>query len=138
MTKMLDPQGGFLQKWNQIFLLSCFIAVSVDPLFFYILVIDDNKKCLGVHKSLETIVCVLRTLTDVCYLLRIIFQFQTAYVDPSPRVFGRGEFVCDRVAVAKRYLSSCFIIDAFSILPLPQVCVCVCVCVYSRFRLVKN
>ncbi|GMN39585.1 hypothetical protein TIFTF001_008811 [Ficus carica] len=121
MKKMLDPQAAFLQKWNQIFLLSCFIAVSIDPLFFYILIIDDNKKCLGVHKSLETIVCVLRTLTDICYLLRIIFQFQTGYVAPSSRVFGRGELVYDPVAIAKRYLSSCFIIDAFSILPLPQV-----------------
>lgn len=128
--KLLDPQAGFLRKSNQIFLLSCFIAVFMDPLFFYILVVDDNQKCLGLHKSLETIVCVLRTLTDICYLLRIIFQFKTGYVAPS-RVFGRGELVDYPVAMAKRYSPSCFIIDAFSILPLPQVCVCIYIYIYS-------
>eukprot|EP00257_Ricinus_communis_P018594 XP_015577354.1 probable cyclic nucleotide-gated ion channel 10 [Ricinus communis] len=32
--RILDPQGPFLQKWNKIFVIACFIAVSLDPLFY--------------------------------------------------------------------------------------------------------
>ncbi|KAF2315217.1 hypothetical protein GH714_038463 [Hevea brasiliensis] len=42
---------------------------------------------------------------------------------PSSRVFGRGELVDDPVIVARRYMTSSFIIDVLSILPLPQVVV---------------
>ena len=119
--KILDPQGSMLQKWNKIFVLSCFIAVSVDPLFFYIPVIDDTKKCLSLDRPLEIIACVLRTFVDLFYVVRIIFQFRTGFIAPSSRVFGRGELIDDPTAIAKRYLSSHFIVDVLSILPLPQV-----------------
>ncbi|GMN42929.1 hypothetical protein TIFTF001_012139 [Ficus carica] len=121
--KILDPQGALLQKWNKIFVLSCFVAVSVDPLFFYIPVIDDGRKCLDLDRPLEIIACVLRTFIDIFYVVRIIFQFRTGFIAPSSRVFGRGELVDDPVAIAKRYLSSYFIVDVLSILPLPQVVV---------------
>ncbi|TVU33299.1 hypothetical protein EJB05_25109, partial [Eragrostis curvula] len=35
-TRVLDPQEPFLQRWNKIFVISCLVAVFVDPLFFYI------------------------------------------------------------------------------------------------------
>lgn len=57
--KVLDPQGSFLQKWNKIFVLSCVIAVSIDPLFFYIPVINNNKKCLDLDHKLEITASVL-------------------------------------------------------------------------------
>lgn len=120
-NKILDPQGSLLQKWNKIFVLSCFIAVSVDPLFFYIPVIDDAKKCLSLDRPLEIIACVLRTFVDLFYVVRIIFQFRTGFIAPSSRVFGRGELIDDPAAIAKRYLKTHFIVDVLSILPLPQV-----------------
>lgn len=51
-TRVLDPQGPFLQRWNKIFVISCLIAVSVDPLFFYIPVIDGVKNCLYLDKKI--------------------------------------------------------------------------------------
>lgn len=33
--------------------LSCVLALSLDPMFFYIPVIHDDKKCLGLDKKLE-------------------------------------------------------------------------------------
>ena len=119
---ILDPQGQFLQTWNKIFVLSCVIAVALDPLFFYIPVIDDKDKCLDLDETLTIIVCVLRSLFDAFYALHIIFQFRTGFIAPSSRVFGRGEIINDPVAIAKRYLSTYFFIDILSILPLPQVC----------------
>ncbi|GAU13636.1 hypothetical protein TSUD_347400 [Trifolium subterraneum] len=120
---ILDPQGPMLQKWNKIFVFTCVMAVSVDPLFFYIPVIDGKKICLDLDEPLQTTASVLRTFFDLFYILRIIFQFRTGFIAPSSRVFGRGELIDDPVAIMKRYLSSHFIIDILSIIPLPQVIV---------------
>ena len=119
--KVLDPQGAFLQKWNKIFILSCVIAVSIDPLFFYIPVINNDKKCLHLDHKLEVIASVLRSFTDIFYVLHIVFQFRTGFIAPSSRVFGRGVLVEDGKEIAKRYMSSYFWIDIFAVLPLPQV-----------------
>ncbi|GMH18355.1 hypothetical protein Nepgr_020196 [Nepenthes gracilis] len=119
--KILDPQGLFLQKWNKIFVLSCVVAVSIDPLFFYIPLIDNSKICLGLDKKLEITASVLRSFMDIFYILHIIFQFHTGFIAPSSRVFGRGILVEDTWEIAKRYLSSYFLIDILAVLPLPQV-----------------
>ncbi|PIN13892.1 K+-channel ERG [Handroanthus impetiginosus] len=119
--KILDPQEPFLQKWNKIFVLSCIIAVSIDPLFFYIPVLDLDHLCLALDTNLEITACVLRSLIDLFYIFHIILQFRTGFIPPSSRVFGRGDLIEDPKAIAKRYLSSYFIIDVLSVLPLPQV-----------------
>ncbi|KAK0582634.1 hypothetical protein LWI29_027909 [Acer saccharum] len=123
--KILDPQGAFLQWWNKIFILCCLIALSVDPLFFYIPIINATETCLDLDKTLQTTACVIRTFIDAFYILHIIFQFRTGFIAPSSRVFGRGELVDDPWIIAKRYLSSYFIVDILAILPLPQVVVLV-------------
>ncbi|KAJ6387528.1 hypothetical protein OIU78_017281 [Salix suchowensis] len=119
--KILHPKGPFLQKWNKIFVLSCLIAVSLDPLFFYVPVIEDGKKCLSLDSTMEITASVLRSVMDIFYMLRIIFQFRTGFIAPSSRVLGRGVLVEDTRAIIKRYLSSYFLIDILSVLPLPQV-----------------
>lgn len=119
--KVLDPQGPFLERWNKIFVLSCMVAISLDPLFFYVPVINDNKKCLTLDTKMETTASVLRSFTDIFYLLHIIFQFRTGFIAPPSRVFGRGILVEDTWLIAKKYLSSYFLIDILAVLPLPQV-----------------
>ncbi|KAL8537903.1 hypothetical protein ACS0TY_000013 [Phlomoides rotata] len=121
--KILDPQGSFLQKWNKIFVLSCVLAVSLDPLFFYIPIINNEKKCLDLDRKLEVAASILRSFTDIFYLLHILFQFRTGFIAPSSRVFGRGVLVQDSWEIAKRYLSSYFIIDVLAVLPLPQIAI---------------
>ncbi|XP_076928889.1 cyclic nucleotide-gated ion channel 1-like isoform X1 [Bidens hawaiensis] len=120
-SKTLNPQGKFLQKWNKIFVLSCVIAVSVDPLFFYVPIVKDNKKCLDLDNKLQITASVLRSFTDIFYIVHIIFQFRTGFIPPSSRVFGRGVLVEDAWAIAKRYLSSYFLVDILAVLPLPQI-----------------
>ncbi|KAI7737884.1 hypothetical protein M8C21_032148 [Ambrosia artemisiifolia] len=119
--KILHPQGSFLQNWNKIFVVISIVAVSLDPLFFYIPVIDRHQICLGLDNNMKIISCLLRTLIDLFYVVHIIFEFHTGFIAPSSRVFGRGELIDDSFAIAKRYLSSYFIIDLLSVLPLPQV-----------------
>ncbi|CAN4085762.1 unnamed protein product [Withania somnifera] len=113
----------FLQKWNKIFVLSCVIAISLDPLFFYIPVIDNNNKCLHLDRKMEVTASVLRSITDIFYLFHIVLQFRTGFIAPSSRVFGRGVLVEDAWEIAKRYLSSNFLIDILAVLPLPQVAI---------------
>ncbi|XP_074563991.1 cyclic nucleotide-gated ion channel 1-like [Curcuma longa] len=126
-SKVLDPQGPFLQRWNKIFVISCILAVSVDPLFFYIPVIDGDNNCLYLQNNLEIAASILRFFTDIFYAVHIIFQFRTGFVAPSSRVFGRGVLIEDLSAIASRYLSSYFIIDILAVLPLPQIVILIIV-----------
>ncbi|XP_078433611.1 putative cyclic nucleotide-gated ion channel 9 isoform X2 [Wolffia australiana] len=121
--KVFDPQDKFLQRWNKLFVISCILAVSVDPLFFYLPVSSNNDYCLGIDRKLAIIATTIRTIIDAFYLIRIFLQFQTAYIAPSSRVFGRGELVIDQAQIARRYLKWRFIVDFLAILPLPQIVV---------------
>ncbi|CAL5376353.1 unnamed protein product [Camellia sinensis] len=123
--KIFDPQDKFLQWWNKLFVVSCILAVSVDPLFFYLPVFSQSSEsdCLDIDRKLAIIATTLRTIIDVFYLIHMALQFRTAYIAPSSRVFGRGELVIDPRQIAKRYLRCYFIIDFLAILPLPQIVV---------------
>lgn len=120
--KIFDPQDKSLLFWNKLFVLCCILAVSVDPLFFYLPVFNHASYCLGMDTQLAVTTTTVRTAIDVFYLIRMAFQFRTAYIAPSSRVFGRGELVIDPAEIAKRYLQRYFIADFLSVLPLPQVC----------------
>ncbi|KAL8150744.1 hypothetical protein V2J09_020552 [Rumex salicifolius] len=121
--KIFDPQDKFLQLWNRFFVILCILSASVDPLFFYLPVINSDDHCLTIDRKLATAATTLRTIIDVFYLIHMILQFRTAYIAPSSRVFGRGELVIDPTQIAKRYLCSYFIIDFIAVLPLPQIVV---------------
>ncbi|KAL5547509.1 hypothetical protein UlMin_002740 [Ulmus minor] len=121
--KIFDPQDKFLLLWNRCFLVSCILAIFVDPLFFYLPVINASSSCLGIDRKLAVTATTLRTLVDAFYLIHIALQFRTAYIAPSSRVFGRGELVIDSAQIAKRYLRRYFIVDFLSVLPLPQIVV---------------
>lgn len=120
-TKVFDPQDKRLLMWNKAFEILCIISVSCDPLFFYLPYFNLTDFCLSIDNKLAVTAVVLRTIVDSIYLIRIGFQFRTAYIAPSSRVFGRGELVIDPRQIAKRYLRRYFIVDFLAVLPLPQV-----------------
>ncbi|KAK9668252.1 hypothetical protein RND81_13G044900 [Saponaria officinalis] len=120
--KVFDPQDRSLLLWNRLFVISCIIAVSIDPLFFYLPMVEKDN-CLGLDYGLAATTTTLRTMVDAFYLIHVAFQFRTAYIAPSSRVFGRGELVIDTAQIAKRYLQRYFIIDFLAVLPLPQIVV---------------
>ncbi|KAK3427808.1 hypothetical protein EUGRSUZ_F03966 [Eucalyptus grandis] len=119
---IFDPQDKSLQFWNKLFVMSCILAVSVDPLFFYLPVFNTSN-CLGIDKGLAALITTVRTILDVFYLIRMGFQFRTAYIAPSSRVFGRGELVIDPAQIAMRYLKRYFIVDLLAVIPAPQIVV---------------
>ncbi|KAL4586147.1 hypothetical protein LXL04_010779 [Taraxacum kok-saghyz] len=121
--KFLDPEGRFILQWNKTFLLCSVIALSLDPLFFYIPIIDDTQKCLDVDHKLEIYVCVLRFFADILSVVHIIIQFRTAYVPNYNHILEKRIFKDEPGYVAKRYVTSYFIIDVLAALPLPQLAV---------------
>ena len=119
--KIFDPQDKTLLQWNKFFQILCILSVSCDPLFFYLPYFNHKSFCLAIDRRLANYAVTMRTIFDAIYLLRISFQFRTAFIAPSSRVFGRGELVIDPTEIAKRYLRRYFIVDFISVLPLPQV-----------------
>ncbi|KAI5675526.1 hypothetical protein M9H77_06476 [Catharanthus roseus] len=121
--RILDPGSDIVLNWNRIFIVSCLLALFVDPLYFFLPSIGGNEKawCVKTDVKLRIVVTLFRTIADLFYLLHVIIKFRTAYVAPSSRVFGRGELVMDPKKIAKRYLKSDFVIDLIATLPLPQI-----------------
>ncbi|KAL4611097.1 hypothetical protein ACB092_08G100000 [Castanea dentata] len=117
---ILDPRGPIIRRWNKIFLVACLVSLSLDPLFFYLPVVQDEV-CITIAVSLKLVLTFIRSLADVFYMIQIYIRFHTAFVAPSSRVFGRGELVIDSSKIAKRYLCKGFFIDLIAALPLPQV-----------------
>ncbi|KAF8033257.1 hypothetical protein BT93_D1999 [Corymbia citriodora subsp. variegata] len=119
--KIFDPRGQTVRGWNRIFLVACLVCLFVDPLFFLVPAVNDNYLCLYDGIGLKILLTVIRSIADVFYIIQIVVQFNTAFVAPSSRVFGRGELVIDHRKIALRYLRSRFWIDLYVALPLPQV-----------------
>jgi cyclic nucleotide gated channel, plant len=119
-ARVYDPQGPFMQRWNNIFVMSCLISVALDSLFFYSPAIDGDNNCIYMDEKLEIIASILRFLMDIFYLLHIMFQFRTGFIAPS-REIGLRVLVDGAPAIAKRYMSTYFLVDFLAVLPIPQV-----------------
>ncbi|KAL4031267.1 hypothetical protein IC575_009543 [Cucumis melo] len=118
--QILDPDSDIVAQWNRVFLVTCLIALFIDPLYFYTSSVG-GPACLTSEVNLGVAITFFRTVTDLFFLLHMVLKFRTAYVAPSSRVFGRGELVMDAKAIATRYLKSDFVIDLAATLPLPQI-----------------
>ncbi|XP_057457774.1 protein CNGC15c-like isoform X2 [Lotus japonicus] len=118
--RVLDPRGQTIHRWNKIFLIASLVSLFVDPLFFYLPVVQDEV-CIDIGTTLEVILTVVRSVGDVFYMIQIMMKFRTAYVAPSSQVFGRGELVLGYSKIAVRYLRKGFWLDCVAALPLPQV-----------------
>lgn len=126
--RILDPGSEIVLQWNRIFLISCLVALFVDPLYFYLPSVggSGSSSCLKTDLNLRIVVTCFRTVADLFYLLHMVIKFRTAYIAPSSRVFGKGELVMDPKKIARRYLRSDFFIDLAATLPLPQVLFLIC------------
>ncbi|KAK4428166.1 putative cyclic nucleotide-gated ion channel 20, chloroplastic [Sesamum alatum] len=118
---VMNPHAKIVQQWNKFFVISCLFAVFLDPLFFFLLSVQKDHKCIVLNWPMTTTIVVLRSMTDFIYLLHILLQFRLAYVAPESRVMGAGDLVDDPKRIARNYLFGYFIIDFFVVLPLPQI-----------------
>ena len=86
------PENGRVDALNQgtttficsALVLVCVFSVLLDPLFFYLPVINESKQCIGLDKKLWTIALVLRSVTDFFHLMHICFRIRTRYKEGEP------------------------------------------------------
>ncbi|KAF5729384.1 cyclic nucleotide-gated ion channel 1-like [Tripterygium wilfordii] len=100
---------------KKIFIVLLVIEVSLlDPLFFYVPVINDQRKCVHIDQKLGTAVSVLRSLIDFFYAIYIIAQVHKYYfVDHSTTDKDEDQYTKLGIFL--------FLTDFLAVLPLPQV-----------------
>ncbi|KAL5545151.1 hypothetical protein UlMin_008935 [Ulmus minor] len=118
---VMNPHAKVVQQWNQFFVISCLVAIFIDPLFFFLLSVEKDNKCIVLNWPMTKTLVVFRSITDFIYLMHIFLQFRLAYVAPESRVVGAGELVDHPKKIALNYLHGYFLIDFFIVLPLPQI-----------------
>ncbi|KAM5570289.1 hypothetical protein ABKV19_011115 [Rosa sericea] len=118
---VMNPHAKIVQQWNQFFVISCLVAIFVDPLIFFLLSVREDNKCIVIDQPLTTTFVVFRSMTDLIYFMHMLLQFRLAYVAPESRVVGAGELVDHPKKIALNYLKGYFLIDFFVVLPLPQI-----------------
>ncbi|KAJ0100277.1 hypothetical protein Patl1_21324 [Pistacia atlantica] len=122
VKKMANPLRPF---WNWIYIGLCVSAISLDPLFFYIPVVNDDKKCIGFDRKLGIVAVVLRSCSDFFHMFYILFQLRPqAYAVDDFRASNRRRNTLYHHyprKTARKYLMRFFPIDLLSILPLPQL-----------------
>ncbi|XP_078165429.1 putative cyclic nucleotide-gated ion channel 20, chloroplastic isoform X2 [Carex rostrata] len=117
---ILPPHSKFVQRWNQFFFISCLVAIFIDPFFFFLLSVEKTNKCMVLNRSVGIAIAVVRSITDIIYLLHMLVQFKLAYVASDWTAAFGGQLVEEHVKNALHYLCGYFIFDLFLVLPLPQ------------------
>ncbi|KAK9714311.1 hypothetical protein RND81_06G085600 [Saponaria officinalis] len=118
---VMNPHTKVVQKWNKFFVISCLVAIFVDPLFFFVLSVLEDSKCIVMDRTKSMMLVASRSITDFIYFIHILLQFRLAYVAPESRVVGSGDLVSHPTKIALHYFTGFFIIDFFAVLPVPQI-----------------
>ncbi|XP_031406876.1 probable cyclic nucleotide-gated ion channel 20, chloroplastic [Punica granatum] len=90
---VMNPHAKVVQLRSKFFVISCLVAVVVDPLFFFLLGVQLDNKCIVLNGTMTTTIVVFRCVTDFMYILHILLQFRLAYIAPESRVVGAGDLV---------------------------------------------
>lgn len=85
--------------------LASIIHMLLDPLFLYVPLINEDIKCVTVDNRLKIAALVLRSVSDLRYLVRIIVR-----IKDGERGFQSLKKIAKSTAV-----------DTVSLLPIPQV-----------------
>ncbi|KAL4578826.1 hypothetical protein LXL04_014957 [Taraxacum kok-saghyz] len=120
---VMNPHAKAVQQWNQFLVISCLCAIFIDPLFFYLLSVNKECKCIMINWPMTKTIVIFRSMTDLIYLLHILVQFRLAFVSPESRVVGAGDLVDHPRKIALHYLSGFFFLDLFIVLPIPEIIV---------------
>nr|XP_023874033.1 cyclic nucleotide-gated ion channel 1-like [Quercus suber] len=112
--RQIPENHGTATFFSSALVLVCVFSVLLDPLFFYLPLINESKKCVGLDKKLWTTALVLRSVTDFFHLMNICFRIRTRYKEEEPPK------TC-KEAWRRFWPYFLFLIDILVILPVPQV-----------------
>ena len=105
------------------FVIACIIAVSLDPLFFYIPIINEEEKCLGIDKELRIVALILRSLTDVTFVVHIIYKREKSEeeLDWEYSRVPIGEIIPFAKLVSRKLAWLPTLTSISAVFPMPQV-----------------
>ncbi|XP_020420362.1 cyclic nucleotide-gated ion channel 1 [Prunus persica] len=106
----------FFPEWNTVFLVSCVLAVSLDPLFLYIPIINEDRKCLKYDKRLKAISFGLRLLADLFYMADVVYRILT-----RPKAKEAVPLKASNSVNSRTTLQFYILLDILAVLPVPQV-----------------
>ncbi|XP_050260441.1 cyclic nucleotide-gated ion channel 1-like [Quercus robur] len=106
-------------QYRQIFVFFRTLAVSLDPLFFYVPLIKEDKKCIGLNNVVWTIAVVSRSVVDAVFLVHFVVEYMIRR---------------DELKNGRRHLWF-IMLNVLAILPIPQV---VMPSMYSVMRRTKS
>jgi cyclic nucleotide gated channel len=46
---VMNPHAKVVQQWNQFFVISCLVAIFLDPLFFFLLSVQEVLSISSLH-----------------------------------------------------------------------------------------
>ncbi|VVA25855.1 Hypothetical predicted protein, partial [Prunus dulcis] len=105
----------FFPEWNTVFLVSCVLAVSLDPLLLYIPIINEDRKCLKYDKRLKAISFGLRLLADLFYMADVVYRILT-----RPKAKEAVPLKASNSVNSPRTLQFYILLDILAVLPVPQ------------------
>ena len=72
---ILDPRGLAAIRWNTLFFAAGLVYLFVDPLFLF-LPVSQPDLCFETGMSLQIILTIMRTVSDVFYIIHSNVQHQ--------------------------------------------------------------
>ncbi|XP_050260530.1 cyclic nucleotide-gated ion channel 1-like [Quercus robur] len=127
---------SFLGWYEGILVFCRAIALSLDPLFFYVPVINEDKKCIRLNKVLWTIAIVSRSVTDFIYLVHYVVKSVVKSKKSKIRKEHNDESNSkERNIKSRSYFWPFFMLNILVILPIPQV---VMSSLFSEMRRTKS
>ncbi|XP_075674704.1 cyclic nucleotide-gated ion channel 1-like isoform X1 [Castanea sativa] len=102
-----------IESWYNILLVSSrAIALSLDPLFFFVPVIHEDKKCISEDKKMWINAIFWRSVLDFIYLVHVVVKFYKNKKEGASNTASTKH---------QRHPRMCFMFDIIVILPIPQV-----------------
>ncbi|CAL9030905.1 unnamed protein product [Prunus brigantina] len=95
--------------------------------FFYIPIVEEDRKCLKLDKRLKAISFALRSLTDLFYIADLMHRIlarpkaRAAQAEEAVPLRRSKSMSMNVLAKAKRILQSYVLLDILAVLPVPQV-----------------
>ncbi|XP_061369863.1 probable cyclic nucleotide-gated ion channel 20, chloroplastic isoform X2 [Gastrolobium bilobum] len=80
---VMNPHTKIVQKWNKSLAIFCLTAIFVDPLFFFLLYVQQDYNCIVINWTMTTALVLLRSMNDLVYFFNILLQIMILFVIPN-------------------------------------------------------